>query len=285
MIRFATHNDIKDIITLWHEAFGDAEAEIKFFLENKFCPDNTLVVEENSGVVSMLFLIEGNLQINSKDYHSYYLYAACTSKSCRGRGLMAELLEFAANTAKSRNIHFICLMPGEKSLFDFYSKHGYVAAFSKKILKIGFSEIDAGEFSACNSSVLRAQPEFLRNNAFSNYDYFKWNNDAINFAFEHTKLYGGQVFESTKGYALYSFVGSDVVVKEFAFTHDFLPFFAADLRKNLSFDNLIFYLPADYPADIGNCQIVKSAMLLPITDIGKNLSSDIKNAYLGLTLD
>ncbi len=285
MIRYATHNDIKDIISLWHEAFGDSEEEIKFFLEKNFCPDNTLVIEENSAVVSMLFLLEGNMQINGKDYSSYYLYAACTSESCRGRGMMAELLEFAANTARSRNVHFICLMPGEKSLFDFYSKHGYVTAFSKKILKIGFSEIDTDEFSACNSSFLCVPPEFLRNNAFSKYDYFKWNDDAINFALEHTKLYGGQAFKSTKGYALYSFIGSDIIVKEFAFTPEFLPLLAAYLKEKHSFDNLIFNLPADYPTDIGNCQIVKSAMLLPITDIGNALADDVKNAYLGLTLD
>lgn len=288
MIRFATHNDIKDIISLWHEAFGDSEEEIKFFLEKNFCPDNTLVIEENSAVASMLFLLEGNMQINGKDYSSYYLYAACTSESCRGRGMMAKLLEFAANTARSRNIHFICLMPGEKSLFDFYSKHGYVAAFSKKILKIGFSEIDTDEFSAYSSSVLSAKPELfelLRNNAFSKYDYFKWNNDAINFAFEHTKLYGGQAFKSTKGYALYSFIGYDIVVKEFAFTPEFLPLFAAYLNEKHNFDNLIFNLPADYPACIGNCQIVESAMLLPVTDIGNALTNDVKNAYLGLTLD
>jgi hypothetical protein len=49
---------------------------------------------------------------------------------------MASMLEEAKKLAFSRKIDFICLMPGEKSLFDFYSKFGYKTVFSKKILKI-----------------------------------------------------------------------------------------------------------------------------------------------------
>ena len=285
MIRFATQNDINGIISLWHEAFGDTEDEIKFFLNNKFQPQNTLVIEENSAVVSMLFLLEGYMRIKGCDYPSYYLYAACTSKSCRGRGMMAMLLDFAAKTAKSRNFDFICLMPGEKSLFDFYSKHGYLPVFSKKILKVNRCDIDDSEFIAFSCNNADFNVETLRNNAFAASDYFKWNKNDILFAFEHTGLYGGQAFKCDKGYILYSIQNSDIHVKEFAFTADLLPCITQYLAKHHSFENIIFYLPAEYQTGIGHYQTVKSAMLLPVTDIAESLITDINNAYLGLTLD
>ena len=56
MIRFATENYINGIINLWNEAFGDSEEDIKFFLKNKFIPENTLIYESDKEVVSMLFL-------------------------------------------------------------------------------------------------------------------------------------------------------------------------------------------------------------------------------------
>ncbi len=285
MIRFATDNDINGIISLWREAFGDSEAEISFFLNNKFKPENTLIIEENSTVVSMLFLLDGHMQISGVDYPSYYLYAACTSNSCRGRGLMAKLLKFAKDTAKKRHIDFICLMPGEESLFNFYSKHGYLPIFSKKVLKINREAIINYKFK--NNAFISSycKTESARNNAFSEYDMFKWDCKAIKFAFEHTKLYGGQAFECREGYALYSKSGADIIVKEFAFAPDFLPAFTVHLKNNCDFDALIFHLPAEYPTDIGNYQIKKSAMLLPVTAIAQSVTPCIKNAYLGLTLD
>ncbi len=283
MIRFSTNNDIEGIVSLWQEAFGDSENEIIFFLKNNFRPENTLVVEENSNVVSMLFLLEGFMRIDGADYPSYYLYAACTSKNCRGRGLMSKLLEFAANIAKNRNVNFICLMPGEKGLFDYYSKHGYLPVFSKQILEINRSQIEKYEFIFREQS--NADSEFLRNSAFSNSDFFKWNLKSIHFAFEHTKLYGGQVLIRNKGYALYSKIDSNIVVKEFTFTPDCLRSFTSYLKDNYLFDKVIFHLPAEYPSDIGEQRIIRSAMLLPITDTADALMFKINNAYLGLTLD
>ena len=60
MIRFSNEKDILQIVSLWSEAFGDGEKEIRFFLDEWYKPQNTLVCELNGEVVSMLFLLEGS---------------------------------------------------------------------------------------------------------------------------------------------------------------------------------------------------------------------------------
>lgn len=284
MIRFATNNDIGGIIALWQEAFGDSPEEIKFFLDNKFKPENTLVIEECGAIASMLFLLDGKICISGNDYEAYYLYAACTAQKYRGRGMMSDLLKFAEKTAFERNVHFICLLPAEKSLFDYYSRFGYLPVFSKKILNMKCGEITdktEAEFAFSGTSDF----ESLRSIAFEGVDKFKWSNDAILFAVSHTELYGGYCFVTDKGYALYSINDSKIYVKEFAFTQDKIVDFAGFLSKKHQVNEIIFILPYQFECNFGSVEIQKSGMMLPINSEAKVLIKNVENAYLGLTLD
>ncbi len=282
IIRLSEKKDVKGIVSLWNEAFGDAPEEIMFFIENKYLPDNTLVAEENNKIASVLFLLDGAMCINGIDYPSYYLYAACTLNKYRGRGFMAKLLKEAEKIAFSRKIDFICLMPGEKSLFDFYEKFGYKTVFSKKVVSIDVKP-DIKPIGIRQSDDINL--EATRNNAFSKYNYFKWNNKSIKFAFSHNKMYSGSSFCDCNGYCLYNKHNSTLIVKEFAFTSCN----NAEIIHYIAISNnckeIIVNLPAEYPTDIGKSEIIPSAMLLAVNEHSKMISDGIKNAYLGLTLD
>lgn len=283
MIRFAKKSDTDSMISLWNEAFGDSEEDIRFFLDNRFVPENTVVYEEDESVVSMLFLLEGNLVLNNKSYPSYYLYAACTAESCRGRGIMARLLEKAKEVAAERSKCYICLMPGEKSLFDFYERFGYKSIFSRKIIYINSSQLKEVCLQKENDSL--KDYESLRRNAFGNFNRFDWDNSSVEFACKHHKLYGGKCFLNCKGYALYSVGNNNVSVKEFAFhPHNFTEAVRM-LLSETGMSQCTIILPADYPTDIGKYETVKSAMALAVKNEYKSYIDGIENAYLGLTLD
>lgn len=286
MIRFSTNNDIEGIISLWHEAFGDSENEISFFLKSKFKPENTVVYDDNGKIASMLFLLEGKMCIKRNDYPAYYLYAACTAKSQRSKGIMAMLLDFAEKTAQSRGVKFICLMPGEKSLFDFYSKHEYKTVFHRKKLIVSRDNIKENTFEIiqpCRDEGI--SKEALRNKAFEKFNFFKWDNEAIDFSFEHTKLYSGDWFLDCKGYVLYSEIDNSLFVKEYTFSSEILTSISALLFSEHEVENIIFNLPANYPTAIGSFVTEPSAMMLPTDNDAELLMNGLKNAYLGLTLD
>ena len=118
MIRFSLYDDIPAMTALWQEAFGDDERFINAFFKGFYTPQNVPVFVIDGEIAAMLFLLGGEMSIGGKRYPAYYLYAASTKKSHRGKGLMTELLDFSARTAADRGQAFICLKPGEKELFE-----------------------------------------------------------------------------------------------------------------------------------------------------------------------
>lgn len=283
MIRFATEKDINGIISLWSEAFGDSEREIRFFLDNKFKPENTLIYEICGEAVSMLFLLEGNMIINGAEYPSYYLYAACTAKKCRGRGIMAELLEKAKLLASERNKCFICLMPGEKTLFDFYERFGYKTVFTRK--KLYIKAADLTDYKSENNKFKFSDYYEKRNFAFSRFNRFEWDNDSIEFACKSQILYGGGAMNLSKGYALYNKNESGITVKEFAFAECDFSDALNYLFEHTNSDYAVVYLPLDYQTDYGKFEIEFSAMAISVNPEYDYLVDEFNNAYLGLTLD
>lgn len=286
MIRTSVNNDKEGIISLWHEAFGDSRNEIEFFLEKKFIPENTVVCEENGEIASLLFLLNGEMHINNRDYPAYYLYAACTSKKHRGKGIMGEMLDFSKNLASDRGVDFICLMPAENSLFNYYSKFGYKPIFKQKTVKISVEKLNKISDSTDNSSDFSFKPiDKLRNEALNGYDYFKWDKLSVEFAFEHTKLYGGNVFLSNKGYFLYSLCGNELIVKETTLTNLHLIQALKKICSNSNIQNIIINLPCNYDFLSYDFEISYNGMVLPTNNSIDYAVKLINNAYLGLTLD
>lgn len=282
MVRFSYDSDREGIITLWQEAFGDLRKDIDFFLDSRYKPENTLVYDYDGKIASVLFLLDGEMHISGKDYPSYYLYAACTLNEFRGRGLMSELLAFARVTAEKRGRYFICLKPAEESLFTFYEKHGYISAFSKKI--VTFSDVSSSA-SIISDSLSKIDITQTRDSVYTDIDYFKWDNNAVNFAIIQNENYGGKLFENCKGYALYTLDSEDVVVKESAFTVDFAEFSLEFLNIFSKKNKVTFDLPAKVLTRSSEFEIIPSGMLLPLNSTARFVCSGVKDAYLGLTLD
>lgn len=282
IIRLSETNDIINIINLWNEAFGDSEKEIRFFLENKYVPENTIILEEDGKIASMLFLLEGKMHINNSEYPSYYLYAACTSKEFRGRGYMSDLLKEANRVAAIRNKDFICLMPGEKSLFDFYEKHGYKTVFNKKLLTLNKEEYNL----ICDSKTdFNVNFHELRNKAFSKFDFFEWDNPSVKFALDHNEMYMGKSVLSCNGYCLYNESGGVATVKEFAFTEQNFEYGVGLLLSCSNSQSFVITLPSNYSVAYDKCEIVPSAMLYSVSKRAEKAAENLSDAYLGLTLD
>ncbi len=283
MIRLSNDNDINGIVAIWKEAFGDSEKDIVFFLEYHYNPENTVVCECNGSIVSVLFLLEGDMHVKGLDYPSYYLYAACTLKEYRGRGLMAELLGFAKSIASERNKFFIALKPADESLYNYYSRFGYQSVFTKKSIELNrVKKFEKAEFSCKNSCENLLE---TRDKIFDCTDYFKWNNHSINFAIKHHKYYGGEYFSSCNGYMLYSINDGVMHVKENGFTQENFIYYANFIADKFGAEIIRAELPHDFKIKSDKSEIIKSGMLLPVDNEADKLIKTFDNAYLALTLD
>lgn len=279
MIRLSQTKDIPDIITLWNEAFGDSEEDIRFFLDRKYIPENTVVYDDNGKIASVLFLLSGDMIISGKVYPSYYLYAAATLQSYRGKGIMGKMLEYSKNLASGRGIEFICLRPGEKSLFDFYKKHGYKTVFYSKKLSVGANRLIPNDGLSDNPPENLAE---IRDNYLNNSDYFRWSEDSIRFALDYNSHFGGTNKYTCNSYLLYSESNDRDYVKECTFTDIRTLYISTNTSEGNSLYNVIFNLPLSIETDVGNYEIHPDGMAISCGDIP---AESIKNGYLGLTLE
>nr|MCR5208503.1 GNAT family N-acetyltransferase [Eubacterium sp.] len=87
MIRYT--DNAGEIITVWKEAFGDTEGEIRFFIEN-LKRGKCLAYYEEDKIASLMYIVE----CSADGEDSNYIYAACTLKCCMGKGIMSALLEY-----------------------------------------------------------------------------------------------------------------------------------------------------------------------------------------------
>ncbi|MBO5858326.1 MAG: GNAT family N-acetyltransferase [Clostridia bacterium] len=280
MIRLSVEADKNGLIALWQEAFGDCKEAIDMFLDSRYIPENTVVAEDNGKIVSMLFLLEGKLKINESNFSSYYLYAAATAKSHRGRGFMPELLSFSQNTALSRGVDFICLKPADKSLYNYYSRFGYKSVFAFKRIKFNVLKV---EFDHTDSSDI-IDWSYVRNNSITQSNAFIWDNSAIDFAVRQHLYYNGNILKNCNGYCLYYFENNVCNIKEFCFTDKLLPCVASQISAESSVADFIIDLPVDFRVNI-NGDIIQNGMALAVTESAKSVFNDVKNAYLNLTLD
>lgn len=283
MIRLSNSNDIDGIVTLWNEAFGDSEQDILFFLNAHYKSENTVVFDDDGIIASVLFLLDGDMHIKGVDYPSYYLYAACTLKNYRGRGIMAALLEYAKTTAAHRNKYFIALKPAEDTLYNYYSKFGYESVFTKKIAVFDTERMSYKD--SFYSETGEAALSEIRDNVYADTDYFKWDKHSVEFAVKHHKYFGGESLECCNGYMLYSENDSVLHVKESTFTDSQFTFFTQETAKKHKADIIRAELPSGFEIDCRETHIVRSGMLQPLCDEASILIKNIKNAYLALTLD
>ena len=283
MVRLSNADDISGIIILWKEAFGDTKEDICFFLDAHFKPENTVVNDIDGKITSVLFLLEGFMNINDCDYPSYYLYAACTLKEYRGRGQMAELLDFAAKTAQNRKKYFVCLKPAEESLFDYYSRFGYKTFFYKKTALFNCEELKGNEKNISESFNISLSD--IRNSFLCNFNYFKWDEHSVEYAAKQNEHYGGFTLKNRKGYILYSVDKDFLSVKENTFTSDLF----IDSVKTIAKKHCLQNIKADFPIGFDITDTIfetsRSGMILPLNTEADSLINSVNNAYLGLTLD
>ena len=291
MIEFATHDNYSEIIKLWEICFGDRESYIKNFLDCLLTTENCLVYKENSAICAMLFTLKGDLVAGGSRSSAFYIYAACTKPSYRNRGIMSRLIDYATEYACKNGIEFLCLVPANESLFDYYAKLGFQIAFKRKELMINRSVLNliADKDSESHSPDMTEIAD-LRDNALSSIDYFSWGADVVAYSIIENREAGGiSVFASHNGslvgYAIFSESDDTVNVKEFCtlegHTGHVMNILLQASNKNLFY----FHLPVDFPFSTDDLSVTNNGMALPLSSKAKQTLERIRNAYIGLTLE
>lgn len=131
MIRPACPKDRPVLERLYRTCFSETADYTAFAFEQLFSRADVPVAEVDGVPRSMCFLLPFVFRLGGRAVRAQYLYAACTDKAYRGRGLMGEILRTADNWCRRADRAFTFLVPASESLFSYYAAHGYRTVFTR----------------------------------------------------------------------------------------------------------------------------------------------------------
>lgn len=300
MTAFAQKEDIPALSALWQAAFWEEESAVLPFFEQRFLPDNTLVIREGDSPVSALYLLDGNLQTaDGAAFPAYYIYAAATREDCRKKGYMTALLTKAKELALQRGKAFLTLAPATASLFAYYARFGFESAFYQKKLYVNRRQLRliARQGAKISSQPQDAQIVALREKALLGLTHFAWDTLAVAYALRQHRAYGGQVLnvageDGFCAYALYALEAEKCVVSECGCKNAMqqFPLLADCLLQETQADVFFFTLPLSFPLSADQFEVAENAMLLAVTPQARQMQERLlhtagRNAYMGLTME
>ncbi|MDR1357385.1 MAG: GNAT family N-acetyltransferase [Tannerellaceae bacterium] len=119
----------KQVKRLWQTVFEDSSEFVRFYFEQVYKDENTLVIEKDGQVVSALQMLPYTMTFYGEEIPVAYISGASTLPSERGKGLMKQLLNEAVLVMEKRNIALSILIPAGEKLFGYYRSQGYETVF------------------------------------------------------------------------------------------------------------------------------------------------------------
>lgn len=179
--------DAEQIAKIWKTCFGDEEKYISCYQKKRMTDENMLVIWEDQKIVSMASFLPVKYHCDGEVLSARYVYAVATLPEYRGRGLAAEILNFA----KARYGEPLILAPAEEGLVSWYEKLGFVQAFSDDRKEDDMEQPGRREFHGKWQSVESETYTRIRDAVFCRDGYVQWEKDAVAFAIEWARLSGG----------------------------------------------------------------------------------------------
>ncbi|MGX9757247.1 GNAT family N-acetyltransferase [Clostridioides difficile] len=121
-IRYAKEEEIESIKEIWSYCFNDSESFMKYYFNDKYKYENTVIALDEGKIVSSLQLNQYKLSLNSKVYNTSYVVGVSTLPEGRGTGYMSKVIKFTLNELYNKGQVVSILMPIDYRL---YRRFGY----------------------------------------------------------------------------------------------------------------------------------------------------------------
>lgn len=235
---------------LWQTVFGDVEAYIDLFFDNRFMPQNTMVALFEGAPVAMLYLLPITIRENGVNYDARYIYAVGTHPDFRCRGLSSRLLEATHAYLAAEGVALSLLVPAEPSLFAYYGLRGFQTEFYRKTV---YYTAACGAGSVTLRAAVLPDLTAIRDSAFGQSGlYARWDAAALAYQQKEAALLGGEtlLFDAPKaGYALCYPTREAVIIKEWT-GRALYPAVLDAIAARFNRDQIILRLAADFDSAI-----------------------------------
>ncbi len=213
MIRYAKEKEKGELKRLFNVCFPGEEDFCDYFFENCFKAEITLIDvaegELRGAAMELPYYIRGIGEVT-------YLYSVATFPQFRGRGVSRGIIEKSRENDRKRGRKASVLIPGEKSLFEFYKKLGYkpAAFINERKFTAGYKNYGC-EVRDCGAAEL----EKLYNESLSGQRYVVRSREYFERQLHMFKGFGGGCKGLYRGgklvsYGFYSIVGEEILFDE-----------------------------------------------------------------------
>jgi ribosomal protein S18 acetylase RimI-like enzyme len=253
VIRTAVGGDRQSVFDIWKTCFGDGDAYINFFLDKLFVPQHCLLYTLDGEAAAMLHLLPMIYNGGDKQADAQYIYAAATMPEYRRRGIMGELIDFAATLGADNGRVFTVLMPANEGLYEYYQKCGFSTAFYVKRAQMGRGELEKLAAGAPPLKDIQFDAGLIfRQRAI----YFKpavlWGFEMFEYIADEWRFSGGKIFAWAGGFSFLKRTSDALFIKEACMRDGELPAFAAALLKLYDGQKFVFQLQERSPLFIGD---------------------------------
>lgn len=218
-IRYAKGEDLENLKDIWNYCFGDEESFVEYYFNNKYKPENTIIVEEDAELKSSLQLNQYKIKLNNKVYDTSYIVGVSTYPNARGKGYMKDMMDFLLNELYKKGQIVSLLMPIDYRL---YRKYGYEHCYDQIEYKLNIDGLKQfkinGDFEKVNKNhidyMIDIYNDFLSKcNGYVVRDKFYYEN-----LFKEIKCENGHIYihkdNEYDGYIIYFIMGDTMFVRE-----------------------------------------------------------------------
>ena len=223
MIKKADERMIPRLKQIWQICFGDDAKGTDFVFGNLLCTDQMLVkTDENGQPVAMLNWKLLNFTTDNQPLPGAYIFGVATLPEYRGKGISTALMEKADELLRGQGARLACLVPAEKSLFDFYGQRGYDTWFYYKALRVRSEDIPKPRAGGALRAAALEDLHVRRNAAFGSRALFgSWEAEYLRYTGMECRFYGGEVLRffggDNGGYLVCYPRGNGILIKEAVF--------------------------------------------------------------------
>lgn len=131
---------------LWEKCFDDSAQYIKYYFNNRWHGSITFISDN----VSMLHLNPYRINLNKKEFLTYYIVGVCTLEKYRRRGYMDNVLKCALRYMYGKSVPFAYLMPASEKI---YKPYGFNGIYSVKSWDGSLEKLNAAVYKStmCNN--------------------------------------------------------------------------------------------------------------------------------------
>lgn len=226
--------------TLWKRCFGDTDDYLSLFFGRRFSPERTLTAWVDGTLAGAVYLLEAEMDGRPL----WYGYAVGTLPAYRGRGISRRLHETIFRMAKQRQALY-AVHPQSEDLIAFYEKLGLQKGFFCK--QVTLTAVPARRQKMTITALSPAEYAALRDEAFAEPGFVRWDTAAVAYAVEENAFCGGfcrALTDGTNVWALFGQVREDrLLLRETTMPDDVILSAAPLLAREFHRSTITLHLP------------------------------------------